>query len=779
MRFGIKLAVFLAVGLLVILGAAGFATYRSIRDTLIDEGKAQITTAASRFVRQLDEIEHQVAVGVGIVALDFALRQAVAERDRETVLSALRNHGRRVGASRMLLVETDGMVSADTARQTAPRPFAYPALLERARDDGRVATVAVIDGIPAWLVVGPVMAPDPIAFVAAVLPLDDELLARIRALTGLPEATGLVVAGADGSWRAASGPLDAEEVRLLPDARGSLPMAPVISDSPHGETILLAVALQTPAGSPAVAAAFFYPLSDALKRYDRLILVLLVGIGGGLVAAILGAWLIARGVAWPLEQLALYTRRIGAGDYAPPPPLRRSDEIGELYAALGNMVRAVADREARIRHQASHDPVTNLPNRQALTRLIEHQVAAGPVCLMVVALSRLDEIAHTVGHDIADRMLRDATARLMRLLGSAPIGCIGERSFAMLVAGCDETTALATAHRLIEAFDQPYREGELTIDAAVAVGVSMAPEHGTDADLLLRRAEAALHAALHAEGRAAIYQMASDPHRSERLSLMSGLRQALARGELRLFYQPKLDLRSGRLTGAEALVRWQHPVQGLIPNDAFIGLAEETGNIQHLTRWALETGLAEVKRWRGLGLDLRVSINISVRDLAGPGLCDRVAGLLRSHALPPEVLVLEVTEGAIMREPDTAVAVLRRLAAEGVTIAIDDFGVGQSSLTYLRRLPVGELKIDKDFVLRLGHDTDDQTIVRTVVELGHSLGFVVTAEGVQDEDSLRLLRGFGCDYAQGYLIARPLPPDEFCRLAEAWPQRGTLAAAAC
>jgi len=342
MRFGIKLAVFLAIALMLILGGAGVATYQSIRDTLIDEGKAQITTAAGRFVRQLDEIERQVASGVGILTLDFALRQAVANHDRATVVSALRNHGRRIEASRMMLVEIDGAIGADTAIPLNAGQFPYPKLLDRALDEGRVASVAVLDGIPVWLVVVPVLAPEPIAYVAAVLPLNDELVARIRALAGLPRTTGLAIAAADGTWRAAAGPLDLDQVASLPGSADVLPAQPDIRRSAEGETIFLALALTTPPGSPAVAAVFFYPLSEALRRYDRLILVLIIGITSGLAAAVLGALLIARGVARPLEQLAFYTRRIGAGDYTPPPPLQRSDEIGELSTALGSMARSVA-----------------------------------------------------------------------------------------------------------------------------------------------------------------------------------------------------------------------------------------------------------------------------------------------------------------------------------------------------------------------------------------------------------------------------------------------------
>lgn len=777
MNFGIKLAMFLAIALAAILGGTGLATYISIRDTLIDDGKDQITTGAGRFVHQLDEIERQVAFGVNILSLDFALRAAVSQHDRDTAVSALRNHGRRVGASRMLLIETDGTISADTDNPTTPltRHFEFQTLLDRASVAGRVATVAVLDGAVDWLVVVPVLAPDPIAFVAVVLPLNDELLVRLRELTGLPEATGLAKAAGGGRWQVAAGPIGGLLDSYLP-ATVPLPLRPEIRESNGDEAIVLASTLATPPGSPSVTAVFLYPLSDALRRYQRLILILIAGLGGGLVAAVVGALLIVRGVARPLELLASYTKLIAAGDYALPPPLHRDDEIGQLSTALGSMARAIADREKRIRHQSSHDPVTNLPNRQALLSAMDPLPLGGSAAVIVIGMVRLQEIANTVGRDIADRTMRDAATRLALLLGHARLGCMGDRSFAAFLPECDSAGALAISRRITDAFDLPYREGELSIDASVAVGVAMAPLHGTEAELLLRRADVALQSALHAESRTAVYRAENDPHRPERLSLMSDLRRGLRTGEFELRYQPKLDLRAGRITGAEALVRWQHPTRGPIAPEGFTSLAEETGNIQYLTRWSLETGLAEVARWRDAGHALRVSVNISVRDLANADLVSRIATLLRTHALPGEALVLEVTEGAIMREPDAAIAVLQRLADQDVVISIDDFGVGQSSLTYLRRLPVGELKIDKAFILRLPRSADDQTIVRSVVELGHSLGYVVTAEGVEDVASIELLRQFGCDYAQGFLIAQPLVPMEFSRFVAQWPERGLLVA---
>ena len=800
MRFATKLALLLVVTLAGIQAATGAAVYELIRATLIRDGKAQLTVAARQFVQQLGEVEDQVAAGVNVLTLDFALRQAIAEHEHGTVVSALRNHGGRIGASRMTLIETDGRISESIAlgtaggRAAAPEAaaFAGPAVLEQAADQGRVATVTAVDGLPAWLVVVPVLAPDPIAFVAAFVPLDDARMERLRATAGLPAATGLAVAVPGGGWQAAAGPVGGLLADALAGTRASvqgagpaaLPSGPVLLRSGGGEVIFLAAALDVMPDTPAVTVVMGYPLSEALWRYGPLAAVLLAALAAGLAAALAGTTLIARGVSRPLERLARYAGRIEAGDYTPPPGLALDgtqggpghkagrDEIGQLGAALVRMTGAISEREARIRHQASHEPVTGLPNRQALAALIDAGLAGGQeggqAVVLVVTLVRLQEIVNTVGRDVADRLMRDAAGRLRQALGAAPVGCIGERSFAALLPGCGAAEGEAAAARVLDAFEAPYREGGLTIDAGATAGLALSPAHGTAASPLMRRAEVAQQAALGARTRVATYQPGTDPHRPERLSLMGELREGLPRGEFELLYQPKLDLRTGLVGAAEALVRWNHPARGLVRPDDFIGLAEETGNIGHLTRWALDAGVAQAAQWQRGGMPVRVAVNLSARDLGDAALPGYVEGLLRRHGADAGALGLEVTESAIMDEPDAAIQVLHRLADLGIPLSIDDFGAGQSSLAYLRRLPARELKIDKAFVLKLGQSTDDRTIVGAVVGLGHSLGYAVTAEGVEDEPSLCALEDLGCDHAQGYFIARPLAPAAFDGFLQDW-----------
>ncbi len=770
MRFSIRLTLFFALTLLVIQGATILAIQTKLRDTIMEDGKTQVAAAETRFVRQLSELQDQLAEGVRLLTLDFALRQSIADHDSATVLSALRNHGRRVGASRMLLIAPNGLVEGDTSAATQAATTMFPdlTLLDRAAGSDRAGRVAILDDKPVWLVVVPVMAPDLIAFVAAALPLDDAQLNRIRDIAGVPGQIG-IVSQSGGVWRGIAGEVDDAILHQLPDDG----VTRAITATGGDETIVTTRALATAPNAEAVRVVLDYKLSDALRRYRRVSLVLIPILSVGLLATLIGATVISRGVARPIEALARQTKLIADGDYTPPAPLLRNDELGQLSLALGSMTRAIAEREQKVHHQATHDPVTGLPNRTAIAQTIDELAARGAGAIVVLGLVRWREITRTVGRDVGDRLLCEAATRIQaRLAGCGSrvpaIGSIGESTFAVLLANADEAAAMAVVARVMEAFETPYREDLLTIDASVAAGIAMMPRHGTQAAQLLRRAEVALATGLVTETRSAIYRPETDPHRPERLSLMSDLRAGLHRGEFRLLYQPKLDLKLGQLSGAEALVRWRHPTRGLVMPDNFINLAEETGNIQHLTRWALRTGLTEAKHWRDQGLPARVAINLSVRDLADDTLPTRIGGFLRELQLPARSLVLEVTESAIMGEPDAAIAVLRRLDQQGIDLAIDDFGVGQSSLAYLRRLPIREIKLDKAFVLKLPSSPDDQTIVRSVTELGHSLGYRVTAEGVEDIETLRLLREFDCDYAQGFFIGQPLSSDAFFTLATPW-----------
>ena len=314
-----------------------------------------------------------------------------------------------------------------------------------------------------------------------------------------------------------------------------------------------------------------------------------------------------------------------------------------------------------------------------------------------------------------------------------------------------------TARRLLAALRQPLELGGLTLDMGVSLGIAVAPDHATDATMLIQRADVAMYLAKATESGLAFYAPERDHYSPQRLALMGELRQAIKDDRLVLYYQPKCDLKTGTTTGVEALIRWQHPREGLLSPTQFVPMAEQTGLIKPMTLWALQEALRQGRAWHQEGLDLTLAVNLSARNLLDPVLPEVIDDLLKDSGMAPEHLNLEITESILMAEPERSLTVLTRLRHMGIRLSVDDFGTGYSSLAYLKRLPVHELKIDKAFVMGLMRDRHDAAIVRATVDLGHDLGLLVVAEGVEDKQSWQGLGALGCDMAQGYFLSRPLP----------------------
>ncbi|MFC3816749.1 putative bifunctional diguanylate cyclase/phosphodiesterase [Lysobacter sp. GCM10012299] len=783
MGFRFRLGLFFVVALVLVQGITGLLVYRVTRSELIGEGKRQLQVSAQSFAHQFDDMSDSTAAAVQVLAQDFALRSAVAQHDSATLASALHNHGQRVGATQMLLVGVDGRVQADTSDQlSVGAPFPYADLIENALQEP-VAAVVALKRRACWMVVVPVFAPDLVGYIGAVIPVDDRVMSRLQQQSVLPKSIELAAADASGGFSVLARGSDPSRLAVPLSARGHLPTSPVVVEVEGREYVSQAVWLRGSGQSPQVAAVLGFSVDDALRPYRSVAFAWALLLAFGLTVGLVCAWLIARGVSRPVEALAALSRRIAAGDYSPPDTPARSDELGQLANAFGNMADAIREREARILHQAGHDQVTGLPNRAHAEVAIQDALAARPdggAALLMLGLERLPEIIKTLGHVVSDRLMCEAGARVQAVAGNALVARATDTQLSIFLReGADARAgARKLAQRIVEALSDPYREADLTLDFAPAVGIALAPEHGTDAGVLLRRAEVAMMGALHAVDPIAVYDPATDPHRPERLSLMGDLRHALEFGGIDLHYQARLNLREDRIDSAEGLARWVHPVLGPVAPDAFIALAEETGNIRHVTRWALDTGIAQASRWKAEGRALRVYINISARDLEDADLPRRIAGLLRTHGVAPAQIALEITESAIMGKPDAAIGVLRRLADQGIDLAIDDFGVGQSSFAYLRRLPVRELKIDKTFITNLAQSREDRIIVSSIVELGHHLGYQVTAEGVDNAAALAWLRDIGCDHAQGFLLSPPMPAQDLAGWihAEPWQQRAGVEA---
>jgi len=768
MSFRLRLSVLFVATLVAVQIFTALLVYTVARRALIAEGERQLTAGAAAVARQLDDISSRVADNVQVLALDYALRAAIAQRDQSTVLSALRNHGRRIGAERMLLIGLDGTIRSDTATQPGDgQQFPFPDLADAALVRPAAAVVAM-DGKAYWMIVAPVYAPEPIALIAAGIPVDNPLLARLQQLSALPNTIELVTDSGNGHWTdIARGSGGVALAAALTAAGHSLPLQPTLVRADGREFVALATRLRESQRSAPVAAVLGYSLDDALRPYHSVAIAWASLLALGLAAGLIGAMLIARSVAQPIEALAATVHRVESGDYTASQPMPGRGEIGQLANAFTHMTHAIAEREERIRHQALHDAVTGLPNRKAAENAIRDALAiAGNTsgALLMIGLARLPEIIQTMGHSICDHVMHDAGAKLRPFAARGFVARATDAQFSVWLDGTGKADAIAVAFRILDALGVPYQEADLSIDTAPAIGIALYPQHGSEASALLRRAEVALIAALDSADPVAVYDPTTDPHRPERLTLMSDLRQALDHNDLRLHYQPKLNLRERRIDSVEALVRWNHPQRGSVPPETFVALAEKTGNIRRLTRWVLASSIAQAQEWAARGHMLRIAVNLSARDLDDAELPRRIGDLLSLHGVSPRSIVLELTESAVMGEPEIAVQVLKRLADMGIDLAIDDFGVGQSSFAYLRRLPVREIKIDRLFTQRLGEDVGDRTLVRSIVELGHRLGYRVTAEGVETRTAIEYLREVGCDHAQGFYIARALAADAVERL---------------
>ena len=448
-----------------------------------------------------------------------------------------------------------------------------------------------------------------------------------------------------------------------------------------------------------------------------------------------------------------------------------------LWAVLMRIVIG-ASRRLRVQaeenhHQATHDTLTGLPNRllfEDRTRqaLFGARRFGGEVAVLLLDLDRFKDVNDTLGHKVGDRLIGEVGVRLRDTVRSSDtVARLGGDEFAVLLPGvAGEAAAVGVAEALVAALDEPFSLEGVAVRTEPSMGIVLYPDHGIDTDTLLQRADVAMYLAKGSRARYAVYDPRRDAHDVDQLSLMADLRRALDEEQLTLVYQPKLDPVQRTVRGVEALVRWTHPTRGLIAPADFIPAAEHTDLMAPLTDFVLHRALAQARRWRSQGRDLEVAVNVSVSDLTD-AFADSLPRILESEGVPPGRLTLEVTETGVMSDPVRAAAVLGRLSATGVSISIDDFGTGHSSLTYLKRLPISELKIDGSFVSGMGASEDDAVIVRSTLQLGHDLGLRVVAEGVETESQLERLAEMECDLVQGYSITKPLRAEEL----EKWMRR--------
>ena len=443
-------------------------------------------------------------------------------------------------------------------------------------------------------------------------------------------------------------------------------------------------------------------------------------------------------------------------------------EIGGRTITIA-CIRDISGRKAyteALEHRTLHDELTGLPNRTLFVDRVDQAIAFAdradePLGVLVVDLDEFRELNETRGREHGDMLLQAVAARLCGALrDSDTVARLGGGEFAILPSGeTDVEAAAAIAWKVRESFDEPFMIGDEAVQAQVNVGIAFFPQHGRESADLLRRADHAMHEAKRSGSGLAVFVAEPEDRTARRLTLLSELRDGIPRGELVLHFQPKVDLATRQTTGVEALVRWQHPTAGLLMPAQFMPEAERSELIEPLTRWVLDAALQQQRIWRDAGRDLTMAVNISARSLTrGSDLPEVVAELTDNWDVAPGMLILELTESALI--DDDAPVVLDRLHAMGERLAIDDFGTGHSSLVYLQRLPIDQIKVDRSFVMNLASSPSDAVIVRSTIDLAHNLGVTVVAEGVEDYLALDLLIEYGCESAQGYFFTRPRSADD-------------------
>lgn len=759
--------ILLLLGLLSLMAVSiGAATLSAMKRDSYSQAEKNLSVAEKVFQQLLANRVKQLADSVRIVSSDFGFRHAVATSEQDTISSVLENHGGRIDANISMLLSLDGQIVASTQPIAASQISSF---FQRMKENGQDsdADILLLGDQAYQLVMQPVKAPQIIGWVGMGFVLDRALALQIKGVTELDISFTAI---RQGQPQLLASTLDGEALSSDINAQPQQVVDLVLNDSmpPY---LNQSVALDQ---QQQLWALLHLPTQRWRDNYLLARSQLLLIFGLGLFLALLLAYAVARSITEPLRQLTDFARNIGQGVITSLPKVHKG-EVGLLSQTLNRMQQDLQQREQQLLFQSQYDSLTGLANRSLAEIKLPELLQLQPQQLLLINIKDFKHINDAFGYQNGDLLLQQLAERLQQCqLQPSLVARLGGDEFLLVhQQRMDSQLLLQIQHKLSRDFRLGQSGLNLTLALAVyTTNAACEPSQSLlSANDALRRVAIAMMHAKQRNDHIAVYQQGQDESHQRELTILHDLPLSLATGQMFVVYQPKVDLASQRCHSAEALIRWQHPVLGFIPPDEFIRLAEHSGLIAQITDWMTEQVLAQLAQWQQQDIRLKVAINLSAHDLTNPQLPARLAQRLSHYALDAAALALEVTEGAVMQDPQQVIRILTELRLMGIELAIDDFGTGQSSLAYLKQLPVHEVKIDRAFVKDIEHNGNDELIVQATTQLAHGLGLLVTAEGLENLAGLAKLQQHNIDKVQGYFFSKPLPAADFARWINAFSQQ--------
>ncbi|NLQ21607.1 EAL domain-containing protein [Shewanella sp. S-1] len=739
----------------IVLTLVQFATAFSVltateKDNFLQQQKS-LDIGANVFLEVLSNRGIQLSQSLSVLSADFGFKRAIATGEQETIESVLSNHGSRIGADAAVLLSPKGALLTSSLPGLTQDDI--QSLFNMTTSNHNALAILNFDHASYQFVLQPVKAPTLIAWVGMGFLLDEKVAQQAKAITGIDVS---FVNQATGRTEIASTLSDNEKLSVIEQASLLPSLLKMPSESIPVDHLSMGIKLYDHNGSQ--LALLHQSNLKWQQSYQQLRNNMLLIFALTLALAIAIAIWLSGSLTEPVHQLVNYARKIGQGKQ--PANIQGAPaELRVLAKSLSLMRDDIEAREKDLVYQSRHDSLTGLLNRFAAKQHLADLNDKLSGAMVLLDIKHFRHINDIIGFANADTLLLLFARRLEQLAPTPDLlARLDGDSFLLLYS-----QGIRPEHLLksLDMLESPFPIQGSNISLTVRAGLLEIDGNGADIDVLVRRAEIALNQACLEEQRIVSYRQGADEKYQRELTIIRDLPIGLAQNQLYLVFQPKVDLRLNQCTGAEALIRWQHPTLGFIPPDEFIQLAENSGNIDIVSQWVLKQAIQQLVTWQRRGMVLKLAINLSAHDLVDTRLPNQIAILLKDNNLPSGALCIEVTEGAVMKDAQTVVSVLQRFRDMGVSVAIDDFGTGHSSLAYLKILPVNEVKIDRSFIKDMLTDSLDVMIVDTSIKLIHGLGFTVVAEGVEEQEGVEILRNLDCDIIQGYVFSKPLKTAEF------------------